>query len=270
MPRHVYSKWRKTQALMANAELRSHVPHTKQLSKGSLEDMLARYGMVYIKPDKGSHGIGVGKVQRQGERYCWQEGLRKRCFASYGALYKAIRLSAKGQYLVQKGIVLQTYNKRPFDIRVMVQMSPKQAWEATGVIGRVASPGKVVTNYHSGGMLKEVEALLAGKGMASSAAQRQYEGKLRKLGLKSAHAMKRPFPGVKEIGVDVALDQGLKPWILEVNTSPDPYIFRKLRDKSVFRKIARYAKAYGGMQGTAGKATKIGKEAKLGKGKGKR
>lgn len=253
MQRHVYSKWRKTQAIITNAELRSHVPHTRQLSKESLRAMLARYGMVYIKPDKGSHGIGVGRVQQKGGQYCWQEGMRKRCFASYGELYNAIRLSTKGKYLVQKGIVLLTYNKRPFDIRVMVQQSPRQAWEATGVIGRVASPGKVVTNYHSGGKLKEVETLLAGKGMASSEAQRHYVGKLRKLGLKTAYTMKSHFPGVKEIGVDVAMDQGLKPWILEVNTSPDPYIFRKLRDKSVFRKIAHYATAYGRMKAKAGK-----------------
>jgi hypothetical protein len=33
--------------------------------------------------------------------------------------------------------------------------------------------------------------------------------------------------------------------VLEVNTSPDPYIFRRLKDKSIFGKIRRYARAYG-------------------------
>ncbi|UUZ90327.1 YheC/YheD family protein [Paenibacillus sp. P25] len=43
----------------------------------------------------------------------------------------------------------------------------------------------------------------------------------------------------------MAIDQKLYPWILEVNTWPDPWIFRKLKDKRIFRRIYRYSKAYG-------------------------
>jgi hypothetical protein len=55
--------------------------------------------------------------------------------------------------------------------------------------------------------------------------------------------MQQRFPGVKEIGVDLAIDNQFKPWILEVNTLPDPYIFRRLNNKAVFGKIIRYARA---------------------------
>jgi D-alanine-D-alanine ligase-like ATP-grasp enzyme len=67
---------------------------------------------------------------------------------------------------------------------------------------------------------------------------------LRGLGVAVAAQLERKFPGIKEIGVDIAVDQQYKPWILEVNTKPDPYIFQKLQNKAVFRKIIRYVRAY--------------------------
>ncbi len=68
---------------------------------------------------------------------------------------------------------------------------------------------------------------------------------LKRTGVKVAKVIKRRFPGIRELGVDVGLDRTFTPWIIEVNTRPDPYIFRKLPDKSVVRKVIRYARAYG-------------------------
>ncbi|WJH37195.1 YheC/YheD family protein [Paenibacillus sp. CC-CFT747] len=67
---------------------------------------------------------------------------------------------------------------------------------------------------------------------------------LEELGVRVGRRMGSRFPGVKEVGLDVALDGKVRPWILEVNTRPDPYIFRTLKDKEIFRRIYRYAKAY--------------------------
>jgi Tubulin-tyrosine ligase family len=50
---------------------------------------------------------------------------------------------------------------------------------------------------------------------------------------------------MREFGIDVALDQRMKPWILEVNTRPDMTIFNELKNKKFYCKMVRYAKAYG-------------------------
>lgn len=63
-------------------------------------------------------------------------------------------------YIVQQGINMITFNKRPFDIRVMVQQKPAGGWETTGILARVAARNKIVTNYHNGGKPKELAALL--------------------------------------------------------------------------------------------------------------
>ena len=244
MSQYVGSKWRKTAALMGSDSLRRVIPKTERFSDSRLAMMLARYGMVYVKPDVGTHGKGVIRVERSKGQYSFQLEKRRRTFFTFDETAKALRKQFKGKrYLIQRGIHLLTYRGRRFDIRVMAQLNPRKSWETTGMIGRVAAPRKIVTNYHGGGALTPVRRLLSGHVSRSD-----YIGKVRsleKMGARAGHAMRRRFPGVCEIGLDIGFDRTLTPWIIEVNTRPDPYIFRKLSDPSIFRKIRRYAKAYG-------------------------
>ncbi|MFC5650019.1 YheC/YheD family protein [Paenibacillus solisilvae] len=244
MPQYIGSKLRKTEAILRNKSLRQFVPKTVRLNRLQLLRMLQQFKMVYVKPVSGTGGNGVMRVEKTAAGYHFQILTRKRSYKSLNAMYSAIQKETRGRgYLIQKGIHLLKYRGRRFDLRIMAQLNLRKRWETTGIIGRVAAPRKIVTNYHSGGTPTPVSRLLG-----SLSNKRKYNltiQKLKNMGVTSGRAMKARFPGVCEVGVDVGLDSTLKPWILEVNTRPDPYIFRKLSDPSIFRKIRRYAKAYG-------------------------
>lgn len=248
-PRYVTSKIGKTKAVEANISLKENVPTTKWMTPETLKQMLEQYKMVYIKPNVGMFGNGVIRVEfAEGSGailpYSYQLGVHLKRFKTFNDMYASIaKQTGKERYLVQKGIHLLKYRGNRFDLRIMVQQTPDRKWETTGVIGRVAHPSKIVTNFHNGGTLKSVDTLL--NGYLSDREREEYLKKLYVLGTRVAKAIHTKYNGVKEIGVDVALDSELHPWILEVNTSPDPYIFRRLRDKRVFAKIKRYARAYG-------------------------
>lgn len=246
--RYVASKWKKTSILLTNPKLRPFIPDTEKMTRASLWTMLNRYQMVYIKPDFGTFGNGVMRVEMLTDRsrtaYRYQNGLEIRQFSSYDDMYDSIKEATQNRlYLVQMGIHLTKYKNCSFDIRVHVQQSPKHVWEATGIIGRVADPKKVVTNIHNGGKIKSIERLLSA--YLPKEQQQSFIRGLENLGLMIAKELHEKYKGIKEIGLDVALDKKLNPWLLEVNTNPDPYIFRKLKDKSMYKKVYRYAKAYG-------------------------
>lgn len=243
----VTSKWAKTKVMLKSDYLRSYMPPTKLFGRGSLQSMLSEYGMVYVKPINGTFGNGVIRVERTtvpalGYRY--QLGTKILFFSSLDQLYhKLAQQTKKRSYLVQKGIHLLKHQKRRFDIRVMVQKNPHNEWEATGIIGRLAHPAKIVTNYHSGGTPMALERLMGDHANASELAA--FKNKLRKVSITIANQLQGAYPNIKELGVDIAIDAKLHPWILEVNTLPDPFIFRKLPDQNVFHKVYRYAVAYG-------------------------
>ncbi|MFC5529601.1 YheC/YheD family protein [Cohnella yongneupensis] len=243
----VHSKKAKTDALLADPYLQEFVPDTRSFNEQTVREMLVKYGMIYVKPVKGTYGKGVIRVEyRAGEEepYFFQSGESKYRFDSFERMYsKLVSVKRDRAYLSQQGIHLLTYKKRRFDLRVMVQKNPANRWETTGMIGRLSHPRKIVTNYHSGGTPLPVESLLS-PSLDSEQVQDLME-KLREHGVKVAGALERKFPRIKEIGVDVALDDKFKPWILEVNTLPDVYLFLKLPKRSVFRRMYAYAVAYG-------------------------
>lgn len=245
---HVGSKWAKTRVLLRSKKLRPYVPRTKILNKKSLGAMLKRYEMVYIKPNHGSSGIGVAKLERLsqngGNLYRCRWGTRKREFSSFANMYRMVRkMTSRRRYLVQKGIRLLRHNNLPFDLRVMVQISPRGRWKTTGIIGRIAAPNKVVTNRSGGGAIMKVRPLLARH--AHEPQRSRLIRKLKRLGVLTSRRLKRTYPGIKELGLDVALDRNLKPWILEANSTPVVKLFHQLGDKRMIRRIIRYGKAYG-------------------------
>ncbi|WP_054025780.1 YheC/YheD family protein [Bacillus sp. FJAT-28004] len=243
----VTSKWAKTKVLLTSGYLRTYMPATNLFGHGSLQSMLNEYGMVYVKPTNGTFGNGVIRVEKTtlpalGYRY--QLGTKILSFPTFEQMYhKLSQQTKKRSYLVQRGIHLLRHQKRRFDIRVMVQKNPRNEWEVTGIIGRLAHPAKIVTNYHSGGTPMALELLM--RDHTNSAELAAFKNKLKKVSITIAHHLETAYPNIKELGVDIAIDAKLHPWILEVNTFPDPYIFRKLPDKSVFQKVYRYAAAYG-------------------------
>ena len=242
--RRLKSKMLKTRLMLKSPKLAGHIPLTLWLTTKRLYGMLEDFGMVYVKPDGGSQGKGVIRVEKSGSRYRYQKGTRIHTFSSFKTMHRSLRRQVgHTPYVVQRGIHMLRHKGRPFDFRVMVQRNPRRRWECTGTLARVAHPRKAVTNGSQGGSIYEPLRLISqftDKGHAASILR-----EMDHLGYLAASRIARRFPRRNELGVDIALDENLKPWILESNTIPDPCPFTLLPSSRAIRKIVAYGRAYG-------------------------
>jgi hypothetical protein len=230
-------------SLVTNKELSGNVPETKLYNKSMLKTMLDRYNMVYVKPNRGTGGKGIIRVEKMARgSYKFQMNTTISMFNSFERMADSINKKTNSEkYVIQQGIHLLCHSNRLFDLRIMVQKNPKGEWETTGVIGRLGHPKKIVTNVCKGGSSKPIEVLL--KDHVPNIAE--YKKRLKSLGYQAAKQLNKTFPRIKELGLDVGINRNLHPWILEANPQPAIYGFKTLEDKSIYQKIYRYQKAYG-------------------------
>jgi glutathione synthase/RimK-type ligase-like ATP-grasp enzyme len=214
-------------------------------SKKSLISMLARYSTIYFKPTGGSGGANIIRIRRKPRGYQTQYNTVKAYCSSKAGLYKKLRrFSNKRSFLLQKGIRLAKTNGRPFDIRVMVQKTNKGKWVSSAIFTKIGRPRKVATNYNQGGKLGYFRPTMSGAGYNRSSIQRK-EASLKRLGVSVGKNFDRHKKGLRELGLDVALDSKGKPWILEVNTRPQFYPLKDMSNKKLYRRIVSFAKKYG-------------------------
>lgn len=241
----IKSKWTKTKWLLKNADVRAYVPKTLRFNRRNLSMILSQYPTVYFKPTTGSGGFNIIRIKKQGNGYQIQHNSEKNHCSTLEALYGKLKKHArKRSYLLQKGIHLATVNGNSFDIRVMVQKTNNGIWKSSALFTKIGKRGKVTTNYHQGGQIGYFKNTLSQAGFSYARVKRK-EAELKRLGRSVGRIFDRHGSRFRELGLDVALDKTGNAWILEVNTRPQFYPLKHLKDKSMYRRITSYAKQYG-------------------------
>lgn len=225
-------KWDHHRELMNNSQIRRYLPATMKLNKKSFFAMLTRYQTVYLKPNQGAFGVGimqVRKIEHEKKTYFRVHvGTRQKRFQSIDKAYDFVWANrVNTDYLVQQGIDLLRWNKRPFDLRLMITKQKDNTWRNEGFVGRAAHPQKIVTNIRSGGTAVSIENLLAP--YTNRITQKKIIRKLNFLGSRICKQLEKNYPGIQLFGIDIGMDQNLKPWVIEVNTRPEKICWKCMR-----------------------------------------
>lgn len=216
--------------------LKNFLLETKLLNKTNLKEMINKHGFVVFKPNIGGGGRHVGFVFKTLNYYRVKLNTKTYYFKSLKRLYKFIlNLNIKKEFIIQKGVRLKKINNRPFDIRIEVQLVDTK-FKVTGIVAKVAPKNKLVTNRHSGGMgtpIKKVLKLAGAKKHQTS----KIISKLNTLGYKTAVNLAKKYPNIKELGLDVGLDEHMNIYVLEVNTKPQFGVFKQLKNQKLYNRI---------------------------------
>ena len=241
----IKSKWTKNNWLLSHPELSKHLPHTLKFNKENLSQMLSLYKTVYFKPTNGSGGVNIIRIKSKKEGYQTHHNTSKKIHSSINQLYDYLHHFAKKRpFLLQKGITLIKTNNKPFDTRVMVQKTNTGKWVSTALFTKIGKPGKVATNYNQGRKVDLFPRTMANAGFDSTTTK-EVEIQLKALGTAVGKAFDKRMDGFRELGLDVAIDKKLRIWILEVNTRPQFYPLKQLKDQSLYKRILSYSKQYG-------------------------
>ncbi|MFD0960420.1 YheC/YheD family protein [Paenibacillus chungangensis] len=246
--RTIRGKLKVCRYLQADSALRQYVPNTVSFNRSNLESMAARYSALFVKPDVGSLGLGICKVIRSNSGYTLKEiaGKRqkKRSYSSIGGVYNRIAAQKSGPMIIQQGIKLATVNNRPYDIRVMVQRKPGRSWTVTGHMVKVGAAGKIVTNYFQGGTIYTIGKLNHQLGLSEEEGA-QRTAKLSSIALQMSRLLSKKRSGMHEMGIDLAIDNSGRIWVLEVNSNHPQFHPLKALDRNAYRKMKEYARSYG-------------------------
>lgn len=236
------SKLKKHNCLLKHSGIKPALPDTASFSEKHFYKFINKYGKVIVKPSNSWGGRGVISIAHKGgQTYEMHSEKAKRKILGHKAIYKAIKKKTKGQpYIVQRRIPLAKVKDKPFDIRIMIQRKTgSKKWKVTGMLAKVAGSGYMITNVaRSKGYVLPVSKAIKKSNIHRSSAD-SLEAKMKKLAVKSAKHLKKYYR-IHTVGLDVGLDSKGKVWIIEANFTPSRSLFKKLKDKSMYRKIKSY------------------------------
>jgi glutathione synthase/RimK-type ligase-like ATP-grasp enzyme len=227
----------KHKLLLKRQALLPHLPETHWLTASRSMRMLKSYSTIFIKPNRGSGGTGIIKIQRTRSGFKLFDG-RKRQFLHTDDLKRTLNGYQKSskKYIVQKGLHLGRYQGKIFDVRMYLQ-KPNAGWMISGMAARVAAPNRYVTNHHKGGHAESLDKVLFNLFANNKVKVDNCLKTLRKIVLIVAETLDKRFPDLRELGIDLAIDRSGHVWFIEANSRPFHQLFTQLPDKTMLQLI---------------------------------
>lgn len=245
-------------ALRQDPSLQRYLPESHTLRGYAVfKKMCTAYPSVFLKPVRGSLGKGILRISREeGGGYRLSAttplGVRKQSYSSLAKLYQVVASKMKTtRYQIQQGLPLMELGRRPVDFRALVQKSGAGKWGVTSIVARTAGNHHFVSNLARGGSLSTVKEAL-GKSSLPPGAKESAQIQLPKAALAIARGVETYIPAhFGELGIDLALDQSGRVWLLEVNSKPSKNDNTPLKDQKIrpsVKQMIQYCRYLSGFQ----------------------
>lgn len=228
--------------LSQDPDIRDHLPITAPYRHAMLRRLLGRRMSLILKPQLGSAGYGVVRIDplKRGRTRIMGRGVRT---LSRRALRKHLgRQRILRRYLIQQCIDLARHGGKPFDFRVPVQRDATGDWSVPGMVAKVARRHRFLTNMAQGGEavpgMQMLESVFPGE-TAKKIAQ-----EIERLAIAVAQAVSKEHSHAADLGLDIGVDAKGKPWLIEVNTRDQRITFAQAGLATAFRDLYRNPLAY--------------------------
>lgn len=245
-----FNKWTVHQLLSNHPRSSPYIPETVLApSISTLQRMLEKHSMVYMKPARGSLGLGIFRITRHPQEgyYCRFNQGNKNVLHRFYSLDKLLsyyfgKSNRFKNYLVQQGIRLIKAKDNPVDFRVHMHKDFTGNWKVIAVGAKAAGDGCVTTHMRTGGTVIATDDLF--HTTFGNDANRM-KAQLEKASIAIAETLEKQIQApLGELGLDMGIDRDRKVWMFESNSKPGRHIFLHPSLKDAGRKSARCITEY--------------------------
>lgn len=232
-----FNKWDVYERLNEDELAIAFLPETYPLSSFSvIEHLLSKYRQAFIKPIHGSLGLGIHQIRydkHENMYYChYKNAEHQNKLQRFSSLETMMNYVFQNRPLdnliVQQGISLIRFEKRPVDFRVHTNKDGQGNWQVTAIAAKVAGAGSVTTHIKNGGIVKTLQELFNDNVKAADVEQ-----KLTTAAITLSKSIENHLDGIiAEIGFDLGLDKHGQVWMFEANSKPGRSIFSHPKLKS--------------------------------------
>lgn len=214
------SKWKIAKLLQEDRYTKQYIPETRLFERAEdITEMLQKFTAIYLKPVRRSLGLGIIKMEKSTPdnytAYYNVDGTNYKIKGDVNSiLYRLRDVMGKRVYILQQGISVALYNKKPFDLRVTMQKDGSGEWSFSRCLARIAAPGNIVTNVAAGGKGVPAERVL---GSIFQDRISKIMNEVVKSGFIISKALDKKINNIGDLGLDISVDINGKVYLFEVN-----------------------------------------------------
>lgn len=245
---HYFDKYDLYHKLSQFKELREHLPKTVLYTHPKALASFSNKNEIYIKKCIGSNGRHIMKVKKHPQKgyVCslFTKQVVKQKVNSLKELIKIIdRKYVRNYTLIQEGIKLPSPNGRNIDMRATVQRDGKGELNITSIAVRVGERGSPVTSTRTGSTCYRFEDFFT-RTFNSPEKVKQLREKIDQFLITVYTCTEKSYGPFGEIGIDFALDQQGKLWLIECNAKPAKDAMCQSYDEETIGKAFLYPLEY--------------------------
>lgn len=220
---YYFDKWTFWNIASKSDIIKPYIPDTCLLkSLDDLDFMLKKHKTVYLKQKYGSRANGLVKVTK-GKCYSFltnENPYPVEIESKAGAVNYIKILINKNSYIIQQAVNSLKLESRTMDFRLIMQKDENLSWKCNAIISKIGKINGICSNFTENGYaLKFGEALLK----ATSLSKKEIKEKRLQL-IDVCIKVCKELDGIGEnfgdVAIDIALDNDLNIWVLEVNKEP--------------------------------------------------